>query len=112
MNNHQALPSIRRLLGLYKGNKEGPFFVAMGAIHGNEAAGIYALKRVFRQLRILNLPFRGHFIGLTGNIRAAKQGKRFIDVDLNRQWHKEKTDSATVEQPAAAEVKVDSTAKK
>ncbi|MGB1206147.1 MAG: succinylglutamate desuccinylase/aspartoacylase family protein [Chitinophagales bacterium] len=92
MNNYQTLPSIKRLLGLHKGQKDGPFFVVMAAIHGNEAAGIYALKRVFRQLKTLNVPFCGHFLGLTGNVRAVKQQKRFIDVDLNRQWDKEKTE--------------------
>ena len=92
MNYYHTLPRIQRSLGLYKGKKDGPFFVAMGAIHGNEAAGVYALKRVFEQLKILKIPFRGHFIGLTGNIRALKKRQRFIDVDLNRQWNKEKTD--------------------
>jgi succinylglutamate desuccinylase len=81
-----------RVLGVYRGTKEGPFFVAMGAIHGNEAAGVHALQSVFRQLDALKIPFCGHFVGLKGNMRALKQQKRFIDVDLNRQWHREKSD--------------------
>ena len=92
MKNKPKLYLKNRLLGIYRGKKNGPFFVAMGAIHGNEAAGIHALTSVFQQLKHFKIPFCGHFIGLTGNMRALRQKKRFIDVDLNRQWHKEKTD--------------------
>jgi succinylglutamate desuccinylase len=33
-----------------------------------------------------NFNFRGRLLGLIGNLRATKQGTRFLKKDLNRQW--------------------------
>ncbi len=58
-----------------------------GGIHGNEAAGIFALKKVFEKINQQDV--NGSFFGITGNLKALKKGKRFINTDLNRIWTEE-----------------------
>ena len=79
-----------RLIGAYEGAR-GPLVIVMGGIHGNETAGIKALRLLFRMLReepLTNPSFRfkGRIIGLYGNMAAINSNKRFINEDLNRQW--------------------------
>lgn len=50
--------------------------------------------------------------GNKGVLKKTEDVIRYDDENAEAPTYKEKTDSATVEQPAAAEVKVDSTAKK
>ena len=50
--------------------------------------------------------------GNKGVLKKTEDVVRYDDENADAPTYKEKTDSATVEQPAAAEVKVDSTAKK
>ncbi len=45
-----------------------------------------ALRYVLNQLEKESVPFRGHIIGVAGNLKALKKGVRFIDRDLNRIW--------------------------
>ena len=70
---------------------EGPLVVGIGAMHGNEAAGVSAIKKVQEMLdaeALLKPDFRfeGRFLGLIGNLVAYRQGQRYIGVDLNRIW--------------------------
>jgi len=81
---------VKRLLGRYTQEQDGPLFVGMGGVHGNEHAGILAFLRVFEYLEKNNPPFKGEFIGVAGNLPAIEQKRRFIDLDLNRQWTDEK----------------------
>lgn len=81
--------SINRIIGDYSQNKQGPLLIALGAIHGNEPAGVKALQEVFDQLQKNQIPFRGRIIGIIGNLKAFVLQKRFISKDLNRQWEKE-----------------------
>ncbi len=81
---------VKRLLGRYTQEQDGPLFVGMGGIHGNEHAGILAFNRVFEHLEKTNPPFKGEFVGVAGNLPAIEQKRRFIDTDLNRQWTDEK----------------------
>lgn len=80
----------KRVIGEYTQGVKGPVFIAIAGIHGNEQAGISALNRIFQQLQFLNLEFKGTFIGLAGNLRAINEGKRYISIDLNRQWYTDK----------------------
>jgi len=78
-------------IGTYTGTQKGPLLICFGSIHGNEPAGTLALERVFQMLEeepIKNpaFQFAGRLIGLRGNLRAIKQGKRYLEKDLNRQW--------------------------
>lgn len=83
---------IKRLIGVYTQEKEGPLLIVMGGIHGNEHAGIHALQNVFDKLAQYKPSFNGIIVGVTGNVTAAEQGVRFIDIDLNRQWYPKKVD--------------------
>ena len=78
-----------RIIGHYRGAEAGPLVVAIGGIHGNEPAGVLALERLFDMLEEeprLNpgFTFRGELLALRGNVAALREGKRFIDADLNR----------------------------
>ncbi len=64
----------------------GPTLICVAAVHGNEPAAVIALQRVFDALDKLRPPCRGRFVGLTGNLAALSQGRRFVVSDLNRQW--------------------------
>jgi succinylglutamate desuccinylase len=83
-----------RLIGRYSQGHAGPMLVLLGAMHGNEPAGIYAIRRVLRLLeeekaKNSAFEFKGSVIGLIANLEAYKQGVRFINKDLNRSWHYE-----------------------
>ena len=83
---------IERIIGRYSNRKKGPLFIALAAIHGNEQAGIHALRRVFSHLEAYNPAFIGEIAGITGNLQAVRSGRRFMDMDLNRQWYPEKVE--------------------
>ncbi len=76
----------KRIIGNYTHHQDGPLLIVMGAIHGNEPAGVNALRTVLGQLKEWNLPIMGELIGVVGNLRALSQQKRYIEADLNRQW--------------------------
>ena len=80
-----------RVIGRYTGEEKGPLMIVFGAMHGNEPAGVKALELIFKMLEVEPIrnpqfQFRGRLLGLIGNTRAKKIGKRFIVKDLNRQW--------------------------
>jgi len=80
-----VVPKTSRILGRL-GEKKEPVFVVIGGIHGNEPAGVEAIERVIRSIEKEKIQIRGCFIALRGNIKALQQGKRFIQMDLNRLW--------------------------
>ncbi|NVB41588.1 succinylglutamate desuccinylase/aspartoacylase family protein [Pseudenhygromyxa sp. WMMC2535] len=65
----------------------GPTMVVVGGVHGNEPAGVHAIKRVLRELSRGRIPVRGQLLGLAGNVRALARGQRFMSRDLNRRWY-------------------------
>lgn len=77
---------FRRVLGVYDSEVPGATFVCIGGIHGNEPAGVHALLRILAELKEREIPIRGRFVALGGNLAALRQGRRFIDRDLNRAW--------------------------
>lgn len=65
--------------------------MAIGAMHGNEPAGVMAIEEVLNRLeaeKIKNpdFDFKGSFVGIVGNVEALKLNQRFVDQDLNRSW--------------------------
>lgn len=84
------MSKLKRIIGEFGGEEKGPVLISLAGIHGNELSGIYALQRVFEQLHFYKPPFKGSFIGISGNLPAINQGKRYISVDLNRQWFADK----------------------
>lgn len=88
---------LDRVVGRYSQNKKGPLLVVLGAMHGNEPAGVIAMQKLFELLKNEPLEnpdfsFNGTFLGLIGHLEAYQQNKRFINRDLNRQWQKTKID--------------------
>jgi succinylglutamate desuccinylase len=85
------MPHPTRYIGSYTGNQKGNLFIAIGAMHGNEPAGVHALTTVFSLLEKErqnnpNFTFRGKLVGLIGNMQAYALQKRFIQTDLNREF--------------------------
>ncbi|MBV6645558.1 MAG: succinylglutamate desuccinylase/aspartoacylase family protein [Cyclobacteriaceae bacterium] len=78
-----------RLLGKIQGDQPGPLVICIAALHGNEQIGIHAFRNVYSSIVQNNIPFRGKFIGILGNIKAIESNRRFIDYDLNRSWDDE-----------------------
>lgn len=72
-----------RVLGHQKGTQPGPKVVLVGGMHGNEPAGVKAIRSVFTQLP---KEFSGEIWGLAGNLGGLRRNKRFLDRDLNRHW--------------------------
>lgn len=73
-----------RIIAKVKGNKNGPTVLFFAGIHGNEHAGIAALKKTLPLLQEDKL--HGTVYGIIGNLKAIQKNKRFIDEDLNRIW--------------------------
>lgn len=75
-----------RILGDWGNSELGPTLVFFGALHGNERSGVVALLRLFDELKSKNIQLRGRIVGLTGNLAAVEQNRRYLDLDLNRIW--------------------------
>lgn len=80
---------INRLIGSYRGKSGGPTIVVTGGIHGNEPAGVFALKRVLAWLNKTRPDFKGNLFAISGNLSALEKGVRFNRFDLNRVWTRE-----------------------
>ena len=83
-----------RIIGRYTGTEKGPLIICFGGMHGNEPAGIEALKIMFKMLAnepVTNpqFTFCGRLLGIRGNLKAIQLNQRFIKKDLNRQWTNE-----------------------
>lgn len=82
--------NIDRIIGEYTHGKEGPLFVVTAGIHGNEPSGIFALKKIFNCLKYEEVPIRGTFVGMAGNLAALSSCSRYMREDLNRIFKAEK----------------------
>lgn len=62
---------------------EYPTLVFVAGLHGNEPAGVEALRMVFE-----NIPekIHGNIYALTGNRLAMAEKQRYLEIDLNRAW--------------------------
>ena len=95
--NRRPTKKISRLIGRHTGDKRGPLLICLAGVHGNEPAGLEALRLIFKMLEIEPLAnpgfrFRGRLVGLLGNRQAFTQGKRYLQRDLNRMWTREEID--------------------
>jgi predicted deacylase len=73
-------------IGKFTGDAAGATLIVFGSLHGNEAGGAVALRKISRRLEDLRENLRGRVYLLAGNTRALARGVRFIDSDLNRHW--------------------------
>ncbi|MCH6200452.1 succinylglutamate desuccinylase/aspartoacylase family protein [Aquiflexum sp. LQ15W] len=79
---------VSRVIQKLKGEIPGPTVLFFAGIHGNEPAGVTALERVLADLSTRQDILRGSIYALRGNLKALSEGKRFLDIDLNRLWTK------------------------
>ena len=78
--------SVDRIIAHIKGNYKGATIVFFAGIHGNETAGIFALKQVLKTITPETIS--GTIYGVSGNLQALKENQRYLDKDLNRLWTK------------------------
>jgi succinylglutamate desuccinylase len=76
----------QRVVGRHRGDRPGPKLICLAGIHGNEPAGVHALRRVFAALASRGMPFSGELVGLAGNLEALQTGARYLERDMNRMW--------------------------
>ncbi|MEM7157253.1 MAG: succinylglutamate desuccinylase/aspartoacylase family protein [Myxococcota bacterium] len=85
-----AQPATRRrldrIVGVYEGARPGKTVIAIGGMHGNEPAGIEAIRSVLGQLRERGTDVAGKLVGVAGNLQALQADQRFLTRDLNRGW--------------------------
>jgi len=91
-----------------QGEDDGPAFLAIGSLHGNEPSGWIGIARVAQHLRSVQEEHgyalrRGDFLGLSGNLQALQHNRRFIDSDLNRGWTMESLERIVEKGPRSAE---------
>jgi len=86
-----------RVLGRVSGFRDGATLLCIGGLHGNEPAGVMAIRRVLEALAPRRGELRGDFVALAGNRAALAEGKRFLHRDLNRAWTEERLDRLRVE---------------
>ena len=75
---------VERIIKKIEGIQPGPTVIFFGGIHGNETAGVFALKSVLDTIDPDQV--RGTIYGITGNMKALKSQQRYVDKDLNRLW--------------------------
>ena len=79
-----TLPIASRIFDIYSTHSPEPLLVIFAGMHGNEPSGVYALQRVFQQLRADNILLNGQVMGVIGNQEALRRGVRYCNEDLNR----------------------------
>lgn len=82
-----GISGLERVLGRVSGAREGgPLCVVTAGLHGNEPAGVHALRRVFHDIATKRVPLQGRFVAFSGNRTGLERGVRFVDEDMNRVW--------------------------
>jgi hypothetical protein len=84
-------PVVPRILARFDSKRPGTTLVVTAGIHGNEPAGIYAIKQVIAKLNQSKQWLAGTVLFVSGNREALARGVRFIKHDLNRRWSKSAT---------------------
>ncbi|MFM2268059.1 MAG: succinylglutamate desuccinylase/aspartoacylase family protein [Bacteroidota bacterium] len=80
---------MNRIIGTYEGAARQTLVFAVGAMHGNEPAGVQAIEKLLEMLheeptKNPDFKFNGKLVGLIGNLAAFQQGIRYISEDMNR----------------------------
>lgn len=65
---------------------KGPTLLCIAGLHGNEPAGVHALRRLAAPLAAIESELAGRIVGLAGNLQALAAGRRYFEQDLNRVW--------------------------
>jgi succinylglutamate desuccinylase len=85
----------------------GPTMIVFGGLHGNEAGGANALRRVAEKMHERSSKLHGRLLLLFGNTRALIEGVRFIDSDLNRYWTRDNVERNRPDSGAAKVISED-----
>ena len=93
--------AVSRIIHKINPQKKGPTLVFFAGIHGNEPAGIFALKEAFKNLNTTN--FKGSVYAFSGNLKALQKNQRFLDEDLNRMWTKPQLQALNIKPQLNAE---------
>lgn len=93
-------PTIDRLIGDYGDASTGQTMIVMGALHGNEPAGMFAAQEVFAELERRQPRMRGRLLGVVGNRAALAEQQRFLVRDMNRRWARERVAALLESDPA------------
>jgi succinylglutamate desuccinylase len=75
-----------RLVTDLDSGKDGPVLILIGGIHGNELAGVSAIRTVSEWVSRDGVLKNGRVVGIVGNPEAVKRQVRYQDEDLNRIW--------------------------
>ncbi|NAY92720.1 aspartoacylase [Muricauda sp. JGD-17] len=89
---------VERIIDHLKGEQDGPTLVFFAGIHGNEPAGVFALKHVLKELKIQETPVNGEVYAIAGNLNALKKSVRFEKEDLNRIWFPQRIKDITAQE--------------
>ncbi|NER16821.1 succinylglutamate desuccinylase/aspartoacylase family protein [Spongiivirga citrea] len=81
---------VNRIIGHIKGSQPGTTLIFMAGMHGNEPAGVFAIKQVLDEIEANKIPICGNIYAISGNLWALDYGKRYHENDLNRLWTKER----------------------
>ena len=81
---------MKRQIGVHEGTKNETLVIAIAAIHGNEPAGVLALRDIFQMIenepqRNPHFQFKGRIVGIIGNLQAYERRIRYVKKDLNRE---------------------------
>ncbi|MCB0446156.1 MAG: succinylglutamate desuccinylase/aspartoacylase family protein [Gelidibacter sp.] len=95
--------TVDRIIFEKKGSKKEPTVVFFACVHGNETAGVFALKEVLDQLNESQI--NGAIYAIVGNLKALEANQRYIDEDLNRIWTKFKINQINTKHRLSSEEK-------
>ena len=84
---------VERVIGRMGRPEDGNTLLVVAGIHGNEAAGLHAGRRLIERLESLELPLAGELVVLAGNRKALSRKQRFLSRDLNRGWNARRLDA-------------------
>lgn len=89
-----GLPGVERVLGAASSARgNGPLCLITAGIHGNEPAGVIALRRVFETISKQRVPLQGRFVALSGNRTGLANCVRYVNEDMNRLWSSARVDA-------------------
>ena len=92
-----------RIIDRVIGDLAGPTLILVGGIHGNEPAGVNAIRSVLGALRSSGAKVRGEIVAFAGNVRGLAGNTRYLSRDLNRMWTAEKVAAARAMREPQAE---------
>lgn len=96
---------VERVLGTVSaGERGGPLVLVTVGIHGNEPAGLYAMRRVLREIHARRVPLQGRLAAFVGNRAGLARNVRYVDEDMNRLWSRGRVDEMRAADPRADSV--------